>query len=209
MSNYSRNEELANIITHAIGIILSIVFFAALLIQSVYHGNTWHVVSYTIFSISLILLYSASTVYHSIKNENLKKKFRKVDHSAIYLLIAGSYTPFLLVSLRDSTGWYLFVIVWLFAIIGIFVKIFTQIKSKWASAIIYIIMGWLVVFAFKDVLASVPQTSILFLALGGLFYTAGVLFYVWKNLRYHHAIWHIFVLSGSISHFLAIYYLLA
>jgi hemolysin III len=208
MSTYSVKEELANIITHAIGILLGIVFFVALLIQAISYGNIWHIISYSIFSISLVLLYTSSTTYHFIKDPGLKSAFRKVDHSAIYLLIAGSYTPFLLVSLRDSVGWHLFAIVWLFALIGIIVKIFTRIKSKWASAIIYIIMGWLVVIAYRQVIDSVPNQSIIYLAIGGLFYTLGVLFYVWKNLNYHHAIWHLFVLAGSTSHFLAVYYLL-
>ena len=135
-------------------------------------------------------------------------KFRKLDHSAIYLLIAGTYTPFLLTCLRGTTGWIMFGVVWLFALVGIFIKLTTQIRSKWVSAIIYLVMGWLAIFIADDMIDNLSTISLVFLIAGGLFYSFGVIFYVWKRLPYHHAIWHIFVLGGSVCHYVAVYLIL-
>ena len=205
---YSQKEELANVLTHGIGIILSLMGIVLLSLKALRQGDHWHLVSYIVFSISLLIMFTSSTLYHSVPGLKAKKNLRKLDHSAIYLLIAGTYTPFLLTSLRGTTGWIMFGVVWVFAIVGITIKLATQIRSKWISAIIYLVMGWLAVFIAQSMINNLPLISIKYLAAGGFFYTVGVIFYVWKNLPYHHAIWHIFVLGGSICHFLSVYYIL-
>jgi len=205
---YAQKEELANVLTHGIGIILSLIGTVILTLKALDKGDQWHLVSFIIFGISLLIMFSSSTIYHSIHNQNTKKKLRKLDHSAIYFLIAGTYTPFLLTNLRGTTGWIMFAVVWIFGIVGIVVKLATQIKSKWISAVIYLVMGWLAVFIAQSMISNLPTISIVYLALGGLFYTFGVLFYIWKSLPYHHPIWHLFVLGGSICHYLSVYYLL-
>ena len=207
-SQYTQREESANVLTHGIGFILSFAGIVLLSLKALKDGDQWHLVSYIIFGMSLLIMFSSSTLYHLVHNQNAKKKLRKLDHSAIYVLIAGTYTPFLLTNLRGTTGWIMFAVVWIFAIVGIIIKLATQIRSKWVSAVIYLVMGWLAVFIAKSMISNLPAVSIFYLALGGLFYTFGVVFYVWKNLPYHHAIWHLFVLGGSISHFLSVYYLL-
>lgn len=205
---YSQKEELANALTHGIGVILSLPGIVFLTLKALNEGDHWHLVSYMIFSISLLIMFSSSTLYHSVPGQNAKKKLRKLDHSAIYFLIAGTYTPFLMTNLRGTTGWIMFAVVWIFGIVGIVVKLATKIKSKWLSATIYLVMGWLAVFIAQSMISNLPEISIVYLALGGLFYTLGVIFYIWKNLPYNHAIWHLFVLGGSICHYFSIYYLL-
>lgn len=205
---YGRNEEIANVITHGLGIVGSVIGLILLIERSSEYGDQWYLVSFIIFGLSLILMYTSSTMYHLAHSERNKKRLQKLDHSAIYLLIAGTYTPFLLTSLRGNIGWIMFGIVWMFALVGIVIKLVTQIKSKWISAVIYLVMGWLAVFIARSMINSLPTLSIVYLALGGLFYTLGVVFYIWKNLSYHHAIWHIFVLGGSICHYLSVYYLI-
>jgi hemolysin III len=205
---YNRNEEIANVLTHGLGIIGSVVGLILLIQHGIEYGDYWYITGFIIFGFSLILMYTSSTLYHLVHSERKKKHLRKLDHSAIYLLIAGTYTPFLLTSLRGNTGWIMFGIVWLFALVGIVIKLATQIKSKWISAVIYLVMGWLAVFIAQSMINNLPTISIVYLALGGLFYTLGVVFYIWENLPYHHAIWHLFVLGGSIFHYLSVYYLL-
>jgi len=201
-------EENANVVTHGIGIILSILGLILLVLKAMAKGDQWHLISFIIFGISLLLVYISSTLYHSIPGEETKKNLRKLDHSAIYILIAGTYTPFLLTNLRGKTGWIMFAIIWGFGITGIIIKLATQIKSKWISAIIYLVMGWLAVFIAPSMIDNLPVISVAFLAAGGLFYSIGVVFYVWKNLPYHHAIWHLFVLGGSICHYFSIYFII-
>jgi hemolysin III len=205
---YSSKEEIAHVVTHGIGILLSIIGLAFLILKAWAKGDQWHLVSFIIFGISLLLLYTSSTLYHSIRGEKAKKKLRKLDHSAIYILIAGTYTPFLLTSLRGTTGWIMFAVIWGFGMTGIIIKLATQIKSKWVSAIIYLVMGWLAIFIAPSIIDNLPGISIAFLAAGGLFYSLGVIFYVWKKRPYHHAIWHLFVLGGSICHYFSIYFIL-
>jgi len=207
-NGYSPKEETSHVITHGIGILLSIVGFIFLMAKARETGDIWHIVSFIIFSFSLFALYLSSTLYHIASGIKSKLYLRKLDHSAIYLLIAGTYTPFLLTNLRGTIGWVMFIIVWAFASVGIIIKIATNIRSKWVSAIIYLVMGWLAVFIYRSMIDHLPQTSILFLIAGGLFYTLGVTFYVWEKLPYHHAIWHVFVLGGSICHYFSVYYLL-
>ena len=205
---YSNNEEKANILTHGIGILASLIGLIFLVMQANAKGDQWHLVSFIIFGISLIAMYTSSTLYHSVTGEKAKRYLRKLDHSIIYVLIAGTYTPFLLTNLRGTTGWIMFVVVWTFAMVGIIIKLATQIKSKWVSAIIYLFMGWLAVFIAPSMLDKLPDITIELIITGGLFYSLGVIFYVWKKLLYHHAIWHLFVLGGSICHFFSVYYIL-
>jgi hemolysin III len=203
-TRYSYGEEVANSVTHGIGLLLSIAGFAVLVAYASLFGNVWHLVSSVIFGTTLILLYTASTLYHSIQAPRAKSLMRVLDHSAIFLLIAGTYTPFTLVSLRGPWGWTLFSIVWGLAAIGILFQ--TALLQRWvvASLLLYVGMGWVVVAAIKPMLAAVAPGGMLLLLLGGLAYTSGIGFYVRRKMLYHHAIWHGFVLAGSALHFFAV-----
>lgn len=201
---YTRREEIANSITHGIGAALSVVGLIVLVILAVIYGDVWRVVSFSIYGGSLILLYLASTLYHSLHHPKVKKVLRRFDHAAIYVLIAGTYTPFLLVSMRGSLGWPLFILIWGMAAAGIVWKMFFLGKLEILATIIYILMGWMCVFLFKDMMAAIPPLGVTMLVAGGIVYTAGVIFYAWEKLPYNHAIWHLFVLGGSICHFAAI-----
>ncbi len=201
---YSIKEEIANSITHGVGLILSIAGLAVLIAFASRLGNAWHVVSCTIFATTLILQYSFSTLYHSIQLPRAKSVMRILDHSAIFLLIAGTYTPFMLVNLRGAWGWTLFSIVWALALLGVLFQVSLLRRWQGISLSLYIGMGWVVVVAMKPMLDAVAPGGLILLLLGGLAYTSGVGFYLWKNLRYHHAIWHGFVLAGSILHFFAV-----
>ena len=202
--NYSFGEEIANSITHGIGVLLSIAALITLIVFALRYGDIWHLVSFSIFGATLILLYLASTLYHSFPQPAVKRVLKIVDHSAIFLLIAGTYTPFMLVKIRGPLGWSLFGIVWALALGGIVIKFLYMTKFKKLSVVLYIFMGWLSVFAFHEMLQHMSKRAILFLILGGVFYTTGVVFYVWKKLPYNHAIWHVFVLAGSAFHFFSI-----
>lgn len=201
---YHYREELLNSITHGTGVLLSIAALALLIVFSSIYGDRGHVVSCTIFGITLILLYTASTLYHSFRKPKIKNVLKIIDHSCIYLLIAGTYTPFLLVSLRGILGWTMFAVIWFLAIIGVVFKIYFVHRFKIISTIAYLLMGWLVVFAIKPLFGSMPTGGIVFLFAGGLAYSLGVIFYVWKTLPFNHAIWHMFVLAGSACHFFAV-----
>jgi hemolysin III len=197
-------EELANGITHGIGLVLSIVGLAVLVFLSVMRGNAWHIAGCTTFGVSLVLLYTASTMYHSFRSARWKRILKTLDHTAIYLLIAGTYTPFTLVNLRGFWGWTLFTLVWSLSVFGILWKIFNVDRYQIISTLIYIAMGWLVVIAIKPLLLGIPLSGIAWLVAGGLFYTAGVIFFAANRIPYNHAIWHIFVLAGSICHYIAV-----
>jgi hemolysin III len=197
-------EELANGITHGIGLALSIVGLVALVALSIVRGNAWHIAGCTTFGVTLVLLYAASTMYHSLRAPRLKRILKILDHTAIYLLIAGTYTPFTLVNLRGFWGWVLFALVWSFCVFGIVWKLFHAERFPIVSTLLYIAMGWLVLIAVKPVLAAVPLSGIIWLLAGGLFYTVGVLFYGLKRVPYNHAIWHVFVMAGSICHYFAV-----
>lgn len=205
---YQDKEEIVHIVSHGLGILLSLPGLMLLLLHAQREGDSWHMASFSIFGISLLLLYTSSTLYHSFRSERAKRNLRKLDHSAIYLLIAGTYTPFLLTCLRGTTGWIMFWIIWLFALLGILIKLITQIHSKWVSAIIYLIMGWLAIFIADDMVENLSNESLIFLIAGGLSYSIGVIFYVRKRSPYHHAVWHLFVLAGSICHYFAVYFIL-
>ncbi len=198
-------EELANSLTHGTGAGLSVAGLVLLVIKSAHHGDAWQVVSTAIFGASLVLLYTASTLYHSLRGERLKQVLQKFDHAAIFLLIAGTYTPFVLVTLRGPWGWSLFGVVWGLAVAGVTLKFWLAGRFRLISTLIYLAMGWLVMVAIKPLVAALPAGGLQLLIAGGLCYTGGAVFYLWKRLPYHHAIWHLWVLGGSACHWAAVY----
>jgi hemolysin III len=197
-------EETINAVTHGLGAVLALGGLVVLVVMAVLRGGVWHIVSCSIYGATLVLLFTSSTLYHSFRNERIKHAFRIVDHASIYLLIAGTYTPFLLVNLRGRWGWSLFGIIWGLALAGIIFQIFFVHRFRLAQTLVYLAMGWLVVIAFKPLLNRVPRPGLLWLLLGGLCYSGGAVFYLWKKLPYHHGIWHLFVLGGSVCHYFAI-----
>ncbi|HSO84972.1 MAG TPA: hemolysin III family protein [Draconibacterium sp.] len=199
-------EEIFNSITHGIGTLLSVGALVTLVILAVMKGDAWHVVSYTIYGSTLILLYLSSTLYHSFTNEKIKNLFARFDHAAIFLLIAGTYTPFLLTVLRGTLGWVLFGIIWGVAFAGVVIRSVYLHRFRKLMVALYLAMGWMFVVVVGPLIKNLPQTSIIFLFLGGIFYSVGVVFYMWRNLKYGHGIWHLFVLAGSIMHFFAVIY---
>ncbi len=205
--SYTLLEEVLSSSIHGLGIVFGITSLAILAAFSCLYGNAWTIVSTVIFASSIILLYTASTIYHAVPNIKAKKVLKKFDHISIYYLIAGSYTPFLLVNLRGLTGWLIFGIIWFLAVLGTVLKLtLSGSGTKIWSIGLYLSMGWLIVFATKPLLAHLNHTGLTFLVLGGLFYTGGVAFYVLKSKKYTHAIWHLFVLVGTIMHFFAVLY---
>jgi len=204
---YTIVEEVCNCSVHGLGIILSVAALVILATFSGLYGNVWSIVSTVIFGVSLIIMYTASTLYHAITNLSAKRILKKFDHIAIYYLIAGSYTPFVLVNLRGGVGWSVFGIIWGLTLLGTVLKLCSNGSGTKAWSItLYLVMGWLVVGALNPLLKTLNQTSLIFLILGGLFYTLGVPFYLWKSRKYTHAVWHGFVLMGSIMHFFAVLY---
>ena len=201
---YTRGEEIANAITHGIAALLSIAGMVLLIVFSSKMGDKWYVISYTIYGISMFILYLGSTLYHSITNPKAKRVFRIIDHSSIYLLIAGTYTPFTLTILRDSVGWIIFWIVWIMAIIGIVMKVFWVGKYDVASTLLYIFMGWIIIFAIKILLIKLSTAAIVLLVSGGIIYTLGALLYMFDKIPYNHAIWLLFVMGGTSCHFFCI-----
>ena len=201
---YTLGEEIANSVTHGIGVALAVAGMITLVILAAIYGDTWQVVSFTIYGLSLIILYLASTLYHSVQHPQAKRIFRRLDHTSIYVLIAGTYTPFLLIGVRGTMGWTLLAIVWSMAVAGILWKIFFIGRFEVLATIMYVFMGWMGVIAFRQLLVNVPPTGVTMLFAGGIVYTIGVLFYAWEKLPYNHAIWHLFVLGGSICHFFAV-----
>ncbi|MDY0041467.1 MAG: hemolysin III family protein [Desulforhabdus sp.] len=201
---YSAGEEIANSITHGIGLVLAVIGLAVLTGSASIYGNAWHIVSCAIFGLTLVLLYTASTLYHSIRSTRAKIVLRVVDHSAIFFLIAGTYTPFTLVNLRGPWGWSLFGVIWGLAVAGVLLEILSA--RRWPALAIgfYVGMGWAVVIAVKPLVSTLALGGLMLLAGGGLAYTSGIAFYVWRKLPYHHAVWHLFVLAGSILHFFSV-----
>ncbi|MBN1820907.1 MAG: hemolysin III family protein [Prolixibacteraceae bacterium] len=204
----SIGEEIFNAITHGIGTVLSIAALVILIVFAAIKGNAWHVVSFSIFGSTLILLYLSSTLYHSFTNEKVKNLFARFDHSAIFLLIAGTYTPYLLTILRGSIGWIMFGIVWGLAVTGVVIRSVYLTRFRKLMVAIYLIMGWMFVFAIIPMVKNLPAASIIFLFIGGGCYSLGVIFYAWRNLKFGHGIWHLFVLAGSIMHFFSVLYIL-
>ncbi|MGI8314065.1 PAQR family membrane homeostasis protein TrhA [Halobacillus mangrovi] len=203
---FSKREEIANAITHGIGAVLSLAMLVLLIVFASIEGNAWHLVSVTIYGITMLLLYVSSTLVHSFPPGKAKDLFEIFDHSAIYLFIAGTYTPILLVPLRSTLGWTLFGIVWGMAILGIIFKVFFVKKFVILSTIFYVLMGWLIILAWGPLTAEVPAAGITYLVVGGVMYSIGAVFYVWRSFTYHHMVWHLFVLGGSILHFFSIFF---
>lgn len=201
---YTLGEEIFSSVSHGVGACLSIAGTVVLLVFSVIYGNALAVVSSSIYGASLIILYTMSTLYHSFTNEKVKHFFQIMDHNTIFLLIAGTYTPITLYILGGVTGWVLFSIVWVASIIGITLNSINMEKAKIPSLICYIATGWVIIFAIKPLIAKVPFLSALFLVLGGVIYTVGIVFYVIKKVKYFHPIWHIFTILGSAFHYFSI-----
>jgi hemolysin III len=199
----SVGEEIANSVTHGIGTLLAIGGVAVLVTFAALRGSAWHVVACGVFGATLILLYVASTLYHAIPLPGAKRVFRALDHAGILFLIAGTYTPFTLVTLRGPWGWSLFGVVWGLALLGLVLQL-TMPRRTVLAVGLYLLMGWAVVIAVRPLLATLPTGGLVLLVAGGLSYTVGVGFYAWRSLRYHHAFWHGFVLLGSAAHFFAV-----
>jgi hemolysin III len=204
-ATYTRGEEIANSLTHGLGFLLSIAGLAILVTFAALRTDAWTVTADAIFGASMVLLYGSSTLYHSLRAPRLKHVVRVVDHVAIFLLIAGTYTPFMLVSLRGPWGWSLFGVVWALAAAGTALKVFFTGRFRVLSTLVYLFMGWLVIVAIKPLVEALPRLSLIMLFAGGIAYSLGTVFYLWKRLPYHHAVWHLFVLAGSICHFFAVF----
>jgi hemolysin III len=204
VQRYSRGEEIANSVTHGVGWLLSLTGLVFLVVQAAATGGALRIVSCAIFGTTLVLLYASSTLYHALPSERAKHVFRVFDHSAIFLLIAGSYTPLVLTALGGGWGWSLFGSVWFLAVVGILLSTLAHGRWRWLSITLYIVMGWLVVVAIKPLLAALSTPDLVLIVLGGLAYTCGLAFYAWKKLPYSHAVWHLFVLAGSVLHYFAV-----
>ena len=200
-------EEIANSITHGLGLILSIVGLTLLLVYATQSGDPWRIVGVSIYGSSLIILYLVSTLYHGLTHSRTKAIFRRLDHCAIYILIAGTYTPIILISLRSTWVLYLLPIVWAMAILGVYIKIRYIHRYERLSLAFYIFMGWFALIGIKPLFYSIPIESFIWIIVGGLSYTSGVIFYAWERLPFNHTIWHGFVLMGSLSHYIGILYI--
>ncbi|WP_368503792.1 hemolysin III family protein [Alkalihalophilus sp. As8PL] len=198
---FSKSEEIANAVTHGIGVLLSIAALVLLIVFSSLHGTVWHVISFTIYGVTMLLLYLSSTMLHALPPGKAKNVFEIMDHASIYLFIAGTYTPILFIVVQGALGWTLFGIVWGLATFGIVFKAYFVKRFLFLSTLFYILMGWLALFAIKPIIENLGSTGLIFLIGGGLCYTLGTIFYVWRGFRYHHAVWHLFVLAGSVLHF--------
>jgi hemolysin III len=203
--SYTVNEEIASSVIHGVGWMLGIAELILLVIFSAIYGSIWHIVSCTVFGVTIVVMYAVSTVYHSLRGSGAKHVFKILDHSSIFLLIAGTYTPYTLVFLRGLSGWVLFGIVWTGFILGTVFKSFAIKKLKILSVVLYIIMGWSVIPVIGEVIKRVPAGGVILLFTGGVFYTVGVPFYILKRIPFNHAIWHLFVLAGTTFHFLSVF----
>jgi hemolysin III len=201
---YPAHEELAHAITHGVGVVMGIAVLLVLLVFSSQRKSAWEVVSCAVYGTTFILLFLGSTLYHAAQNPRTRRMLKIVDHSAIYLLIAGTYTPFALVPLRGGLGWTIFGAIWGCALLGIAFKVFFTGRFKAVSLISYLFMGWFCVIAVKPLYRELNTAGFVFLAVGGLCYTVGAIFYAWKALPWSHTIWHLFVLAGSVCHFFSI-----
>lgn len=202
---YSKKEEKLNVLTHAFGLIMSIVGLPFLLLKSLQYNGFWKPLSIIIFGVSLIVLYAASTFYHASKDSKLRRKLNIFDHAAIYFLIAGTYSPFTIIILDGSLGWLIFSCTWVFAFVGIILKFFFTGRYDKLSTAMYILMGWQIILVIKPLMNAFSINGLKFLFAGGVFYTVGALLYSTKKITYNHAIFHVFVLLGSTSHFICIY----
>jgi hemolysin III len=204
----STGEEIANAITHGIGALLAVAGLVVLIVMAAIHGSVWHIVSFSIFGTTLVLLYFASTLYHSLTHVKAKSVFHKFDHISIYLLIAGTYTPFCLTALRGWIGWTVLGVVWSCAILGAVLKAISVGKRIKLSTVLYILMGWVILVAIQPLYKAMPFNGFLFLIAGGISYTIGTIFFIRNQVKYNHSVWHVFVLGGSVLHFFAVLSLL-
>lgn len=205
---YPHKEEVINVVTHLLGLVLSIVALVILVTSASLYGTTLHIVSFSIFGSSMVILYLASTLYHLARKKTLRRKLNIFDHSAIYVLIAGTYTPFCLVVLQNTLGWAMFALIWLLALVGILLKIFYTGKYDKLSTIGYVLMGWVAIIAVKPLIEALNTEALVYILMGGISYTIGAVFYSLEKLAYNHAIFHIWVLLGSMCHFIAIFFYL-
>ena len=206
---FTKGEEIANAITHGIGAVLSIAGLVILIVYSSLYGTAWHVVSFTIFGVTMVTLYLSSTMLHALPEGKVKDLFEIFDHSAIYLFIAGTYTPLTFIVIKGALGWTMFGIIWGLAIGGIVFKAFFVKKYLFASTILYIAMGWMIMLGWSQIVGSLNINGIILLVVGGVCYTFGAIFYMWRGFKYHHAVWHLFVVAGTTTHFFCIlFYLL-
>lgn len=201
---YTLGEEIFNSVSHGTGGLLAIAGTVVLIVLCAVYGSVWSVVSACIYGASLIILYTMSTLYHAITNERAKRFFRIMDHNTIFFLIAGTYTPYTLVTLHGKTGWILFGVVWAAAILGIVLNSIDLEKYRKPSVVCYLMMGWVIIFAIKPMIAALPKASLIFLLTGGIFYTVGIIFYAIKKLKYFHSVWHLFTVAGSVFHYFSI-----
>jgi hemolysin III len=203
---YTAGEEIAASVTHGIGAALAIAGLVVALGTAALNGSTLHVLSTAVYGTSVVLLYLASTLYHAIQRPRAKRVLKVLDHAAIYLLIAGTYTPFTLITLRGPWGWSIFGVIWTLAIAGISLEAFWVARPKWTSVVIFVAMGWMGIIAIGPLIAGLAGPGLWLLIAGGVSYTVGTLFYVWTRARYTHAIWHLWVIAGSVCHYFAILY---
>ncbi|MBL4712133.1 MAG: hemolysin III family protein [Gammaproteobacteria bacterium] len=203
---YSPLEEKINISSHALGLVLSIAALVLLITRASTYGTVWHIVSFSVFGASLLVLYAASTIYHSTKEPAARDRLRIVDHASIYILIAGTYTPFTLITLSGSVGWVIFSASWAMAVIGIVLKIFFTGKYDLISTLMYVFMGWIILFALEPLIENISSEGLFWLVAGGVAYTVGAMIYAIEKLRFNHAIFHVFVLMGSFCHFVSVYF---
>ncbi len=206
--DYPLGEEIASSITHGLGALAAIAALVILIIQSVRYGDAWHIVSFIIYGVTMILLYVFSTFYHALAHRGAKNVFARMDHAAIFLLIAGTYTPFMLTSLRVVWGWSMLVVIWILAITGVVIRSIYLSRFRVISTIVYVLLGWSFLIAYRQIILNIPAESLRLLLYGGISYTVGVIFYAWRKLPFHHSIWHLFVLAGSVLHFFAVLKLL-
>ena len=203
---YSPFEERINVGSHAIGFLLGLVGLVFLIIKAVAHGNVWHITSFSIYGASVIILYAASTLYHSSVDPKNRRKLKVFDHAAIYVLIAGSYTPYALITLKEDGGWLLFGLAWGIALIGIILKLFFTGRFTLVSTLAYVLMGWMAVFFITPMKENLSSGGMLWLGIGGISYTVGAIIYAIHKIKMNHAVFHMFVLLGSISHFISVYF---
>ncbi len=203
-AEYTRREELVHAISHGLGFVAAAIGLIVLLAATSERGSTLHVVSVGIFGVALTLLYAISTLYHGLPESSSKRVMRKLDRTAIYLLIAGTYTPFVLIKMQNVWGWALLALIWALAALGIALELVRKSATRRTSLVLYLVMGWLAVFAVEPLLETLEPAGVVLLILGGVTYSVGIIFYVWRRLPYNHAVWHGFVLGGSALHFASV-----
>jgi hemolysin III len=206
LRDYSESEEVANTITHGLGALAAAVGMVLLAIWTFQQGSVWHIIGTSVFGFTMVVLYAASTIYHAVPQqlEEAKQRWRRYDQSAIYLLIAGSYTPFILANMRTPIGWSLLGFVWIVAAFGIYGELAERTHSTNLRTAIYVAMGWSALFAIGPILQAMPMAGMVLIGLGGAAYSIGVVFFLWRQLRYHHAVWHLFVIAGTAFHYAAV-----